>query len=140
MPTALEFKMRIYLGALILVAASRAADAAAAGGAPDAPAPGALGRCRAHCRAVRPGALDDVAACLPAFKLPPAQKFYRACVDGRKRAFDRACVPLCAGGAMTVTSFEACRAVEKRGRKNVDWCRKVRVAARAGCRALRFAL
>jgi hypothetical protein len=85
-----------------------------------------LGQCRAFCKSLRPGVLDDVSACLAAVNLAPVPKLYHACVDGRKKAFDRACVPLCARAALTVTSFEGCQAVKKGGRKNVDWCRKVR--------------
>lgn len=83
-----------------------------------------LGQCRAFCKSLRPGVLDDVSACLAAVNLAPVPKLYHACVDGRKKAFDRACVPLCARAALTVTSFEGCQAVKKGGRKNVDWCRK----------------
>lgn len=108
--------MKIHVGALLLVGLSC--------GAVTTSAAATLGRCRARCREVRQGVLDDVGVCLPAFKIPPAQKFYHACVDGRRRAFDRACAPLCAGAVMTVTSFEACRAAGKHGQKSVDWCRR----------------
>lgn len=70
--------------------------------------------------------LADVSKCKPAAKLSLGGQLFSACSEGRKKAFDQGCVPICTSAEMSVTSFEACKAISRnKGGKFTDWCRKV---------------
>lgn len=92
----------------------------------------ALGECKLICKEIRTEVLAAKGHCMPAMKQAPTPNLFNACVEGRKKAFDQACVPICSKTEVSVTSFQACHAnVKSKGHKFVSWCRKV-------CSVLKF--
>ena len=86
----------------------------------------ALGECKLICKEIRTEVLAAKGHCMPAMKQAPTPNLFNACVEGRKKAFDQACVPICTKTEVSVTSFQACHAnVKSKGHKFVSWCRKV---------------
>ena len=60
-----------------------------------------------------------------AAKHSSSQKDFPLCVEGRKKAFDQACVPICTNAELIVTSFEGCQIIARgKGAQGVSWCRK----------------
>ena len=99
-----------------------------------------LGDCKAFCKETRQGMLADIGTCKPALKQPPVPKLFNACVEGRKKAFDQACIPICIKAEMSVSSFEGCKVIAKKnGQKYENWCRKVSFYNTGCCDQLRYA-
>lgn len=47
-------------------------------------------------------------------------QLFKACVEGREKAFNQTCHPLCSKADVTILSIEGCK-----GSRIVSWCRKV---------------
>jgi hypothetical protein len=85
-----------------------------------------LGECKLMCKEIRTDVLAVKGHCMPAMKQSPTPNLFNACIEGRKKAFDQACIPICTKSEVTVTSFQGCQAsVKNKGHKFVSWCRKV---------------
>ena len=85
-----------------------------------------LGECKLICKEIRTDVLAMKGHCMPAMKQSPTPNLFNACIEGRKKAFDQACIPICTKSEVTVTSFQGCQAsVKNKGHKFVSWCRKV---------------
>lgn len=67
--------------------------------------------------------MGDSNRCAPALSINPSPKVYKACQDGSKKAFDMACVQMCA--TETATSFE---------RKSSKACKTSRSSAQHWCK------
>lgn len=82
--------------------------------------------CKSICKEIRQEILQDVSVCLPSAQVHPIPKVFKACIDGRKKAFDQACVSTCTSSKQEFSSFEGCKSVvhKHHGPKFVDWCRK----------------
>ena len=91
--------------------------------------PATLGYCTSLCKEARQSVLADIDICKNAIKNDPnnvkARDLVKECSKGRKKAFDQACIPLCTKAEMSVSSFESCQVIAKKGHKSVEWCRKV---------------
>ena len=88
-----------------------------------------VGECKAICKDIREEVLANYSVCKPALVASPVPQLFQTCVAGRKKAFDKACVPLCSSAETlekNIDSFEGCRSVVKKGHgpSFVDWCRK----------------
>ena len=69
--------------------------------------------------------LAEKGSCATALKQSQGPNLFNACVEGRKKAFDQTCLPLCAKAKMSITSFDGCQAIARnRGNNFVSWCRK----------------
>lgn len=84
-------------------------------------------QCEETCKEIRPTILNDSNRCAPALSINPSPKVYKACQDGSKKAFDMACVQMCAT-TETATSFErksskACKTNRSRG-PSEHWCKR----------------
>ena len=84
-------------------------------------------QCEETCKEIRPTILNDGNRCAPALTINPSPKVYKACQDGSKKAFDMACVQMCAT-TETATSFErksskACKTNRSRG-PSEHWCKR----------------
>lgn len=85
-----------------------------------------IGECKLICKEIRTDVLAVKGHCMPAMKQSPTPNLFNACVEGRKKAFDQACNPICSKSEVSVTSFQGCQAsVKNKGHKFVSWCRKV---------------
>jgi hypothetical protein len=85
-----------------------------------------IGECKLICKEIRTDVLAVKGHCMPAMKQSPTPNLFNACVEGRKKAFDQACIPICTNSEVAVTSFQGCHAsVKNKGHKFVSWCRKV---------------
>ncbi|KAL7470490.1 hypothetical protein ACHAXS_010736 [Conticribra weissflogii] len=84
------------------------------------------GECKSICREIRQEVLKDVSVCLPASQIDPIPKVFKVCIDGRKKAYEHACVSTCTSSNEEFSSFEGCKSVvhKNHGPKFVDWCRK----------------
>mmetsp|Transcript_28939 Transcript_28939/g.49935 ORF Transcript_28939/g.49935 Transcript_28939/m.49935 type:complete len:241 (-) Transcript_28939:210-932(-) len=112
-------KVNSIVNALLLLVGVSCAGAASSSNTPT------LGDCKAFCKETRQGMLADIGTCKPALKQPPVPKLFNACVEGRKKAFDQACIPICIKAEMSVSSFEGCKVIAKKnGQKYENWCRK----------------
>ncbi|KAL3771770.1 hypothetical protein ACHAW5_002384 [Stephanodiscus triporus] len=86
---------------------------------------GTIGDCKSFCNQVRKEALAETKHCAVAIKQSNAPKLFSACVEGRKKAFDQSCNPLCANAGMSISSFEGCQIIARnKGSQYVSWCRK----------------
>ncbi len=88
--------------------------------------PTTLGECKLICKQIRTDVLAVKGHCMPAMKQSPTPDLFNACVEGRKKAFHQACIPICTKSEVPVTSFQGCQdSVKNKGHKFVSWCRKV---------------
>ncbi|KAL9180334.1 hypothetical protein ACHAXT_008304 [Thalassiosira profunda] len=102
------------VSALLLLAGASFAGAAAP----------ASGDCKVLCEQARQGVLGDIGTCKASLKLHPVPKLFNACIEGRKRGFDQACLPICEEAELSVSSLEGCKMVQRTGAKPYDWCRR----------------
>lgn len=123
----LKMKVSSIANALVLLV-----GASCAGAAEDATP--TLAECRSFCKEVRQGVLNDIDTCTPALPIGGGMKLFNACVGGRKKAFEQACVPTCAKAELSISSYEGCLNIAKgKGQKSADWCRKA-----STCRSIRI--
>jgi hypothetical protein len=84
-----------------------------------------IGDCKSFCNGVRKEVLAEKGSCAAALKQSQGPNLFNACVEGRKKAFDQTCLPLCAKAKMSITSFDGCQAIARnKGNNFVSWCRK----------------
>jgi hypothetical protein len=84
-----------------------------------------IGDCKSFCKGIRNEVLAEKDSCAAALKQSQGPNLFNACVEGRKKAFDQTCLPLCAKAKMSVTSFDGCQAIARnKGTIFVSWCRK----------------
>lgn len=84
-----------------------------------------IGDCKSYCNGVKKEVLAEKGSCAAALKQSQGLNLFNACVEGRKKAFDQTCLPLCAKAKMSVTSFDGCQAIARnKGSNFVSWCRK----------------
>jgi hypothetical protein len=84
-----------------------------------------IGDCKSFCKGIRNEVLAEKDSCAAALKQSQGPNLFNACVEGRKKAFDQTCLPLCAKAKMSVTSFDGCQAIARnKGSNFVSWCRK----------------
>lgn len=84
-----------------------------------------IGDCKSFCKGIRNEVLAEKDSCAAALKQSQGPNLFNACVEGRKKAFDQTCLPLCAKATMSVTSFDGCQAIARnKGSNFVSWCRK----------------
>ena len=85
-------------------------------------------QCKDTCKNIRQHLLlTETHTCSPALTINPSPTVYKSCQDGKKKAFEKACVPLCSNAETTfVASVEATNACKRqRGRGNSEhWCRR----------------
>ena len=84
-----------------------------------------IGDCKSFCNGVRKEVLAEKGSCAAALKQSQGPNLFNTCVEGRKKAFDQTCLPLCAKAQMSITSFDGCQAIARnKGNNFVSWCRK----------------
>jgi len=83
--------------------------------------------CKTLCADSRQQLLGDNATCKPALKHSSGgnQKSFTLCVEGRKKAFTQACIPLCKKSELVLTSYDGCKSIAKKhSNQAFSWCRK----------------
>ena len=82
--------------------------------------------CKDTCNQIRNEFLSEPHTCSPALTINPSPDVYKACQQGKKSAFDKACVPLCSNEETTTMASLASRACRSnRGRGPSDyWCKR----------------
>ncbi|KAL7439955.1 hypothetical protein ACHAXM_012140 [Skeletonema potamos] len=85
--------------------------------------------CKVICQGIRHTILGEThssSLCNPALNLSPSPTVYKSCHNGRKNAYDKACVPLCSNKNTSISSFDAsdsCKAFKGRGQSEY-WCQR----------------
>ena len=81
--------------------------------------------CKEACKGIRHELLSETHTCSPALTINPTPAVYKSCQNGKKAAFDKACVKLCSNEettSMASLASDACRASKGRG-PSERWCR-----------------
>ena len=81
--------------------------------------------CKITCKGIRHELLSETHTCNPALTINPTPAVYKSCQNGKKAAFDKACVKLCSNEettSMASLASDACRASKGRG-PSERWCR-----------------
>eukprot|EP00984_Skeletonema_dohrnii_P018787 scaffold8859_cov116-Skeletonema_dohrnii-CCMP3373.AAC.5 len=81
--------------------------------------------CKETCKGIRHELLSETHTCSPALTINPTPAVYKSCQNGKKAAFDKACVKLCSNEettSMASLASDACRASKGRG-PSERWCR-----------------
>lgn len=106
-------KVNIVIGLLLIVISTYASPSRT------------IGDCKSYCTGVKKEALAEKGYCPAALKQSHGLNLVNACLEGRKKAFDQSCLPLCAKAKMSITSFDGCQAIARnKGSNFVSWCRK----------------
>jgi hypothetical protein len=81
--------------------------------------------CEVICKEIRSGILGEThSSCEPALNINPSPTVYKSCQLGKKKAFDKACVPLCSDKKIRLSLFDASDSCKLGRGPSEHWCRR----------------